>query len=311
VLRVDSIAELFNMAEVLGKQPRPAGPRLAIVTNGGGPGALATDALVAGGGQIAKLSEESLQAFGELLPPHWSRNNPVDILGDANAARYERAVEILARDPSNDGILVILAPQAMTECSETAKRLKAFGGFKGKPILASWMGGHATAEGISILNEIGVPTFEYPDTAARAFSFMWRYSRHLRMLYETPALAGIVDEIPSRHDAVLEVIANARKQRRTILTEAESKQILSAYGIAAVETFVAHSSEKAAEIAASIGYPVVLKVDSHTITHKTDVGGVKLFLRGRTAVEKAFHAIKESVVRLGGAEAFEGLPSNA
>ena len=307
VLRVNTIAELFNMAEVLGKQPRPTGPRLAIVTNGGGPGALATDALIAGGGEIAKLSEESFQKFNEFLPPHWSRGNPVDILGDASAERYSRAIEILARDPSNDGVLVILTPQAMTECSETARRLGAFGELKDKPILASWMGGKATAEGVSILNEIDVPTFEYPDTAARAFSFMWGYSRDLQMLYETPALAAGMDDVPSRHGAVKEVIASARKHRRTILTEAESKQILSAYGIPVVETSVAKSSQEAVEIAASIGYPVVLKLNSHTITHKSDMGGVKLSLRGRTAVEKAFHAIEESAVRIAGEEGFGGV----
>ena len=146
VLRVNTIAELFHMAEVLAKQPRPPGPRLAILTNGGGPGVLATDALIAGGGEIAKLSEESFQKFNEFLPPHWSRGNPVDILGDASAERYSRAIEVLARDPSNDGVLVILTPQAMTECSETARRLGAFGQLKDKPILASWMGGKATAD---------------------------------------------------------------------------------------------------------------------------------------------------------------------
>ena len=161
----------------------------------------------------------------------------MDILGDASAERYARAVEILARDPSNDGVLVILTPQAMTECAETARRLAAFGQLEGKPILASWMGGQATAEGVSILNEIDIPTFEYPDTAARAFSFMWGYSRDLRMLYETPCAGG-------RHGrcavatprAVQEIIASARKHGRTLLTEVESKQILSAYGIPVVET---------------------------------------------------------------------------
>ena len=307
VLRVNTVAELFNMAEVLGKQPRPHGPRLAILTNGGGPGALATDALIASGGEIAKLSEESFQAFSELLPPHWSRNNPVDILGDASAERYARAVDIVARDPNNDGVLVILTPQAMTECTETAKQLKPFGRLEGKPILASWMGAEATGAGEAILNDSDIPTFEYPDTAARAFSFMWRYSHNLRMLYETPALATDMDDIPLRLNAVREVIAEARKHGRTLLTEVESKQILSAYGIPVVESHVAHSAEQAAKIAGKLGYPVALKVHSHTITHKSDVGGVKLCLRSAAAVAKAFHAIKESVARKAGAEDFLGV----
>jgi len=307
VLRVNTIAELFNMAEVLGKQPRPHGPRLAILTNGGGPGALATDALIASGGEIAKLSEESFEAFSELLPPHWSRNNPVDILGDASAERYARAVDIVARDPNNDGVLVILTPQAMTECTETAKQLKPFGRLEGKPILASWMGGEATGAGEAILNDSDIPTFEYPDTAARAFSFMWRYSHNLRMLYETPALAADTDDVPSRHSAVQEVIANAGRNGRTLLTELESKHILGAYGIPVVESRVALNAEQAVKISGKLGYPVALKVHSHTITHKTDVGGVKLGLRSAAAVEKAFHAIKESVDQKAGAEHFLGV----
>ncbi|HEY5953876.1 MAG TPA: bifunctional acetate--CoA ligase family protein/GNAT family N-acetyltransferase [Terrimicrobiaceae bacterium] len=307
VLRVNTISELFNMAEVLGKQPRPVGPRLAIVTNGGGPGALATDALIAGGGEIAGLSEEAFRSFNDLLPAHWSHGNPVDILGDASAERYGRAVEILARDPGNDGVLVILTPQAMTECAETARRLTAVKPRGGKPILASWMGGQDTAEGVAILNRHDIPTFEYPDTAARAFSFMWGYSRDLRLLYETPTLAAGMEDLPSRHRVVREIITEARKHDRTLLTEVESKQILSAYGIPVIETMVARSPEEAVGIAAGFGYPVVLKVHSHTVTHKSDAGGVKLFLRGRTAVEKAYKEIRDSVVRVAGAVSFHGV----
>ncbi len=307
VLRVNTISELFNMAEVLGKQPRPVGPRLAIVTNGGGPGALATDALIAGGGEIAGLSDEAFRSFNDLLPAHWSHGNPVDILGDASAERYGRAVEILARDPGNDGVLVILTPQAMTECAETARRLTAVKPRGGKPILASWMGGQDTAEGVAILNRHDIPTFEYPDTAARAFSFMWGYSRDLRLLYETPTLAAGMEDLPSRHRVVREIITEARKHDRTLLTEVESKQILSAYGIPVIETMVARSPEEAVGIAAGFGYPVVLKVHSHTVTHKSDVGGVKLFVRGRTAVEKAYKEIRDSVVRVAGAESFHGV----
>ena len=158
--------------------------------------------------------------------------------------------------------------------------------------------------GEKILNDSDIPTFEYPDTAARAFSFMWRYSHNLRMLYETPALATDMDDVPLRLNVVREVIAGARKHRRTLLTELESKQILSAYGIPVVESHVARTAEQAVEIAAKLGYPVVLKVHSHTITHKSDVGGVKLCLRSAAAVAKAFHAIKESVARKAGGRRF-------
>ena len=171
-------------------------------------------------------------------------------------------------------MLVILTPQATTECTETAKQLKPFGRLEGKPILASWMGAEATGAGEAILNDSDIPTFEYPDTAARAFSFMWRYSHNLRMLYETPALATDMDDVPSRHSAVRDVIAEAGKQGRTLLTEVESKQILSAYGIHVVESHAARTAEQAVKISGKLGYPVALKVHSHTITHKSDVDGV-------------------------------------
>ena len=141
VLRVNSISEVFDMAEVLSKQPRPKGPRLAIVTNAGGPGALATDMLMASGGQLADVSKDTIESLNNLLPPHWSHGNPVDVLGDANAEKYAKTIDIVSRDPNNDGLLVILTPQAMTEAGPTAEALKPLAHLQGKPILASWMGG--------------------------------------------------------------------------------------------------------------------------------------------------------------------------
>src|SRR6184192_1039255 len=188
VLRVQSIADLFYMAEVLSKQPRPRGPRLTIVTNAGGPGVLATDALIPNGGELASLSEDSLRASNAFLPSHWSHANPIDILGDADAEHYGKAIEIAIADPGSDGLLVILAPQGMTDPAEVARRLAPYAQGRGKPVLASWMGGPAVAEGEAILNAAGIPTFAYPDTAARAFDYMWRYTYNLRGLYQTPAL---------------------------------------------------------------------------------------------------------------------------
>ena len=160
VLRVDTIEELFGLAELLGKQPRPAGPRLAIVTNGGGPGVLATDALIECGGKLAELSGETFDELNKLLPPHWSRGNPVDILGDASPETYAKAVEIVARDENNDGLLVILSPQAVTEPTQTAERLRAFAKLKARPILASWIGGVGVRPGMEILDRAGIPTFD-------------------------------------------------------------------------------------------------------------------------------------------------------
>src|ERR1700692_1057738 len=188
VLRVHNIADLFYMAEALSKQPRPKGPRLTIVTKPGGPAVLATDALVANGGELAQLSPESISRLNEFLPAHWSHNNPIDILGDADSERYARALAIASQDPNSDGLLVILAPKGMTDPSQMAERLKPYAKEYGKPVIASWMGGNSVAAGEAALNAAGIPTFSYPDTAARAFIYMWRYTYNLRGLYETPTL---------------------------------------------------------------------------------------------------------------------------
>ncbi|HUA66615.1 MAG TPA: bifunctional acetate--CoA ligase family protein/GNAT family N-acetyltransferase [Alphaproteobacteria bacterium] len=307
VLRVNTIAELFHMAEVLGKQPRPKGPKLTIITNAGGPGVLATDMLVGCGGELAVLSPQTFKAYSELLPPHWSRNNPVDILGDAAPETYARAIDISAKDPNCDGVLVILTPQAMTDPTGTAEQIKPFAKLDGKPILASWMGGLEVARGEDILNAAGIPTYDYPDTAARAFQYMWRYSQNLKALYETPAL---IDENtnsrPSRTD-VEAFIQNIRKSGRAILTEFESKKLLAAYGIPTVETYVAKSESEAVRLAAKIGYPVVLKLYSETITHKTDVGGVQLNIRTPSAVKTAWKSIAQAVKERAGESNFLGV----
>jgi acetyltransferase len=304
VLRVDTIAELFDLAELLGKQPRPAGPRLAIVTNGGGPGVLATDALIECGGKLAELSPQSFDALNKLLPPHWSRGNPVDILGEADAQRYERAVEIVACDENNDGLLAILAPQAMTESSATAERLRSFGKLKTKPFLASWIGGEGVAAGVAILDGANIPTFEYPDAAARAFCAMLRYSRNLDALYETPALSTGADIKTKQAEKIVRRTCDAG---RTLLTEFESKHLLATYGIPVVKTRVAKSEREAVDLAQKIGGAVVLKVHSETITHKSDVDGVKLNLHGATAVRRAYHEIEKSVREHGGSNAFSGV----
>ena len=307
VLRVNTIPELFNMAEVLAKQPRPRTPRLVIVTNAGGPAALATDMLVTGGGQIAQLSRESFDAFNKLLPAHGSRTNPVDLLGDAGAERYAKALEIVSKDPNNDGVLVILTPQAMTEPTATAEQLKRFAKFNGKPILASWMGGDQVRVGEEILNNAGIPTFPYPDTAMRAFAYMWRYADNLRSLYETPAVGADSDNQFAKRFQVAKIIRTARRGKRTLLTEVESKEILAAYGISVVETHIAFSEEEAVKLAESIGSSVVLKAYSATITHKADVGGVKLNLRGAGAVRRAYRQIQLAVTKHNRGEDFLGV----
>jgi acetyltransferase len=307
VLRVHNIADLFYMAEVLGRQPRPKGPRLTILTNAGGPGVLATDSLVANGGELAELSPASLNQLNEFLPAHWSHNNPIDVLGDADPERYARALEIVSRDPNSDGLLVILAPQGMTDPAQIAERLKPYAKGSGKPVLASWMGGSSIAAGEATLNSAGIPTFSYPDTAARAFTYMWRYTYNLRGLYETPSLTERSELDGAFRNEVGPIIENARGQGRTLLTEPESKQVLSLYGIPTVETRVAASEDAAAQLASEIGFPVVLKVFSATITHKTDVGGVKLNLQDEAAVRSAYRSINSSVAEKTSADQFSGV----
>lgn len=306
VLRVTTIAELFYMAEVLAKQPRPKGPRLTILTNAGGPGVLACDALMASGGDLTPLSPDTFAAFDALLPPHWSRNNPVDILGDADPERYARALEIAAKDPASDGMLVILTPQAMTDPTRTAEALKGHAALEGKPVLASWMGGAEVATGVAILNRANIPTFPYPDTAARVFTYMWKYTDNLRALYETPALAVTPEESTAR-DRAGAVLAAVRAAGRRLLTEYESKQVLAAYGIPTVETRAAASEDEAVAAARAIGYPVVVKLLSETLTHKTDVGGVCLNLPDDDAVRGAFRTIRASVAEKAGGGHFGGV----
>jgi len=307
VLRVNSIADLFYMAEVLGRQPRPQGPRLTMVTNAGGPGVLATDALIAGGGELTQLAPETIARLNEFLPPHWSHGNPIDILGDAGPERYAKTLEVAAADPNSDGLLAILIPQGMSDMTQTAEHIASQARVFGKPMLASLMGGPAISKGEEFLNAKGIPTFLFPDTAARAFDYMWRYTYNLRGLYETPVLAEEPGAASDRIAAVGKLLASARAAGRTILTEFESKQVLAAYGIPTVETHVAASADEAVALAARLGYPVVLKLHSLTVTHKTDVGGVQLNLPDEKAVRAAFANIQESVAAEAGAKAFAGV----
>ena len=303
VLRVPNISDLFHMAEVLAKQPPPKGPKLTILTNAGGPAVLATDTLITSGGELTDLSKETFAEFNTFLPASWSRNNPVDIIGDATPERYAKALNTAAKDPNSDGMLVILTPQDMTDPTQIAEQLKPYANMGGKPVLASWMGGPEVAAGESILNAAGIPTFDYPDTAARMFTHMWHYSANLRSLYETPVLAPAT---PERTRAE-KIIQDARQGGRTILTEFESKQVLAAYGIPIVETRVAKTEQEAVKAAGEIGFPVVLKLFSETITHKTDVGGVQLNLKDAEAVGAAYRRIESAVKEKAGEGHFLGV----
>lgn len=307
VLRVFEIGDLFDMAEVLAKQPTPKGPRLTILTNAGGPAVLATDSAAHFGAEIAEIAPETIEKLNAFLPSAWSHGNPVDLLGDAGPDRYAKTIEILSEDPQTDGILAILSPQDMTDVIGTAECLKPYAQIPNKPILASWMGGEVVEKGIQILSDANIPTFSYPDTASKIFAAMWRQNYALQALYETPEIREDIKGIQERIQQTEKILQKALTENREILTEEESKQVLKNYSIPTVETIIAATSDEAAHAAEKIGYPVVLKIHSETITHKSDVGGVLLNLKDRESVRNGFSQIKRSVTEKVGAEHFLGV----
>ena len=288
VLRVDRIAELFYMAEVLAKQPRPRGPRLTIVTNAGGPGVLATDALIAGGGELAALSPETIGgARTASCPPHWSHGNPIDILGDAGPDRYAKALEIAAADPNSDGLLVILTPQAMTD--PTADRRAAQGATPGSRASRSWRAGWAGPTSRPARRSSTGPASRpspTPTPPPAPSTYMWRYSYNLRGLYETPAPAGSspTQDAPDRDraEAIIQAVRavgpDAPDRGRV---EAAARRLRHPDRRRPASPATRRQAVAAAD---AIGYPVVLKLHSETITHKTDVGGVQLNLADADAV---------------------------
>ncbi|HUS18469.1 MAG TPA: acetate--CoA ligase family protein, partial [Terriglobales bacterium] len=307
ILRVERISDLFYMAEIFSKQPLPQGPRLTILTNAGGPGVLATDALLGSGGELTPLDPAVEASLNEVLPPHWSHANPIDILGDADPQRYARAFEIAAADPTSDGILVVLAPQGMTDPAHCAAALLPYVRQSKKPVLASWMGGKVVEPAQQILNGAGISTFPYPDTAARAFTYMWEFAKRRNSLVLADKMEAQSLDIPVEGRLLaMQVIEVAQRAGRSILTEVESKQVLEAYGIPTVPTFVAATPEEAVAIAQHLRYPVVMKLHSETLTHKSDVGGVRLGLDSDAAVQQAFTEMRQEVSLSQGAEHFLG-----
>ena len=308
VLRVDTIEEVFDMAEVLGKQPRPRGPRLAIVTNAGGPAAIAADSLVMAGGQLAPLSEATLAVLGRALPPNWSHGVPVDILGDADAEHFGAAVAAAARDPASDGVLAILTPQAVTDAAAVAVRLKGLAALEGgKPLLASWMGGAAVEAGEAILNEAGIPTFKYPDRAARAFAHMWRYSAHLQALYETPMLYGDGNGDAAVRPIADAIIRTARQRRRVILAEDETRRLLAAYGITMAESWPAESEDAAVGAAQQAGYPVAVQRRDAAGTPRGEAALAHPNIRDASGIRRAWRALRRAAAENPAAEPFRGV----
>ena len=289
IARVFEIGEVFNCAELVGRHRGPAGPRLAIVTNAGGPGVMATDALIARDGVLAELSPATTAKLDEILPPAWSHGNPVDVLGDANSRRYAKATAAVLADPGVDAVLAILTPQAMTNPGATAKEIGALAGTTTKPILAAWVGGRSVWEGLQILTRAGVASYGTPEEAVKAFMTLVAYARNLEILYETPRDVPVTftldrAELRRRFEALIPAHGDT-------LSEAASKTLLEAYGIPVTRPEPAATADEAVSAADRIGYPVVAKLLSPNVTHKSDVGGVALGLADGAAVRAAFGRI--------------------
>jgi acetyltransferase len=291
IVRVNEIIDLFNCAEVLRIQPLPKGPNLAIITNAGGPGIMATDALLAREGKLAKISQNTIEELNLNLPNYWSKGNPIDILGDAKADRYTNAIEACLKDKNVDGLLVIYTPQGMVDATELAKSIAELYNSKrsSKTLLTSFMGYEDVADANLLLSQNGIPTYSTPEQAVATYMYMYQYERNLKLLYETPEELP-VDSVPPKRPLMV-IMKNAAKENREILTEVEAKQLLEYYNIPVAKTLVAKTIDEAVWSASQICYPVVLKILSPQIVHKTDVGGVILDINSEKDLRKAFDDI--------------------
>jgi acetyltransferase len=286
IARVFDIGDIFDCTEMIGRGKIPKGARLGIVTNAGGPGVMATDSLIEHEGELAELSEETMALLNSNLPLSWSKSNPVDVLGDANSKRIAKAVQIVLNDKNADAVLVILTPQAMTNPTATAKEIAKLSSEFKKPILAAWLGGEKMREGTQILSDAGVPVYQTPEQAVRSFMTLVAYSRNLQSLYETPR--DIPVEFSLDRDVLRKEFNSLIPENQTILSEEISKKILSAYGISVTLPLIAKDEKEAVKISNNAGYPVVMKIHSPDITHKTDVGGVALNLQDDEMVISAY-----------------------
>jgi acetyltransferase len=272
VVRVDEIADLFNCAEVLESKLLPAGPKLGVVTNAGGPAVLAADAIIDHGGELAEISEKTLQTLNANLPPFWSHGNPVDVLGDADVKRYELAVGACMSDQNVDGLLVIYTPQGVTPPTEVAQAITKLAANRRKPLLTVWMGENSVREARQIFHRNNIPTYSTPEEAIKTYTYMYRYRRNLDLLYETPHELPVDLAPPKNHLKI--VLQKAKESGRTALTQADVDRFLDAYDIPRVKGKLARDVDQAVTAASDVGYPVVLKIASQEILHKTDVGGV-------------------------------------
>ncbi len=293
VVRVHEVAGLFRAAEVLDSRRLPVGRDVAVVTNAGGLGVMATDSIIEHGGRLAKLPDTMLEALDAALPAYWSHANPIDVLGDAGSERFAVAVKACLEEPGIHGILLIYTPQGNARPDEMAEKIAALAKGSQKPIIAALVGGETVEDGRRILQDAGIPCYETPEYAVKTYLGMYDYSRNLELLYETPGELPI-DVAPAKHNlnALLRRVAATG---RLVLTEEESKHFVTTYGMPIVRQSTAHSVEEALSAAADLGYPVVLKVVSHAITHKSAVGGVEVGVCSPDDLEGAYERVMTRV----------------
>jgi acetyltransferase len=296
MLRVSTLADLFVVAETLARAKPLAGDRLAIMTNGGGAGVLAADALSLGGGKLATLSAELMNHLNGVLPPTWSHGNPVDMIGDAPVARYVETLRALLECPDIDSVLFMHAPTAIVPSAEIAHACAPLAQAAARQVLSCWLGGDGVAKARQIFAGAGVPVYDTPEQAVGAFLNVVNYNRNQELLLQSPSSAPL--SFPCDCDAARGLIGEVLAGGRNMLTEPEAKQLLAAYGVSVVETRTAANVNDAAAAAAAIARPVVLKILSPDISHKSDVGGVALGLETPDAVRAAAEGMLERVRRL-------------
>ncbi len=293
VVRLGNVGQMYAAAQALFSHFRPHGNRLMIVTNGGGPGVMAADHAADIGIPLAELSEATLTKLNEALPPTWSKSNPADLVGDADPARYATAITTCLEDENVDGVLAILTPQAMTDPTQAARAVIEVAKKFDKPLVTCWMGEEQVREARMLFKGAGIPTFRTPEPAVELFSHISHYYRNQQLLMQAPA--SISDHTPPRLESAKLVIETALSEGRKKLNEMESKALLAAFRIPIAQTVVARSPSEAMVLAEEIGLPVVMKIDSPQITHKSDSGGVRLNLNTLAQVRDAYNEILDEV----------------
>ena len=294
-IRVRTVQELFDCAQALALQPLPAGRRLAVVTNAGGPGILAVDALEERGGEPAPLSQETLKALEGHLPSDWSRSNPVDVSGLATAEHYRLALRACLQDVHTDALLLILTPQRVTDAEAVAAAVvEESRNAVGKPLFAAWMGQRSVQKGRERLEQGGIPWYPFPERAVVTFLHAADYRRNLDLLYETPPDLPI--DLPNINRTAAQGILNTvRAAGRVHLEESEARLLLAYYGIPINATYLAHTEDEAAAIMRNLGGPVALKIESPDIWHKSEVHGVRLGIETEFGVRQVFRLLMEDV----------------